>query len=520
MEAIPHLRDENCIRSLTDLGAMGIGGACGEMGEKTGVRINLNKVPLKDASLTAWEILVSESQERMLLVIPPEKLRKAKRILRIYGVEYAAIGKFTHSTSSGQAKKFEAFWRSKKVVDIDMNFLWGACPIEDLPVQKPEDLWGLTPQWHGVGLNPTNTTSPIRHIRPMGFIDLKHLAKETLGSYNVSSKREALTRFDKTVQGRTVIEPLGGKDGKMPTHISVVVPTRSQRGIITTVSYNPQWAHLDPQIYVRMIFHEAVSRAVLGGADPSNIFLCSNFYTPKPTPGINWHLREMVKETLAPLTEEFGMPIITGKDSSSGTYITESGEPFDSTQGKRIDVPPTFVLGTVGIVPNVRNVVTQDFKKPGSKIVLVGAHGKGERLKAFFKKLHSLYQQGDNPILSASVIGEGGLIRNLFEMCWGGDMGMEINMTAFGSRRIENALFGDFIGSLVFEISPNAKPEEIFFPLPWRIIGRTQEKPKIKIFMTDEKNTNWLQWQINELAEDYETTFSSSLRQGYGGQGS
>lgn len=309
MEAIPRLRDEDCVRTLTDLGAGGIAGAAGEMGAKTGIRVNLDKVPLKDASLTAWEILLSESQERMLLAVPREKLGKAKRILKMYAVEFSEIGKFTADN------KLTAFWRKKKVADIEMNFLWGAGPIENLAVSAPS-----SPEAMPAHIDPDGTSRSLRSI-----------------------EAEALITFDKTVQGRTVIEPL--ESGQV-TRISVISPTRSERGLATAISFNPEWSVLSPRKYARNVFYDAVRRVMGAGADGRNIFLCSNFYTPKPTPKWNWYLREMVHE-LAELTEEYGMPVITGKDSSSGTFVTDTNE--------RIDVPPTFALMAIGIIENIKH---------------------------------------------------------------------------------------------------------------------------------------------------------------------
>src|SRR5207247_4522654 len=95
--AIPALRDAGCIRSITDLGAGGLSCAAGEMGAGTGVRLNLDAVPLKDQSLTAWEILLSESQERMLMAVAPEKLSEAQAILDRYDVAHSVVGRFTDS---------------------------------------------------------------------------------------------------------------------------------------------------------------------------------------------------------------------------------------------------------------------------------------------------------------------------------------------------------------------------------------------------------------------------------------
>src|ERR1019366_43791 len=110
--AIPFLRDQECIRSITDLGAGGISCGAGEMGAETGVELDLDSVPLKDRSLTAWEILLSESQERMLMAVPPEKLEEALSILRRFEVGYTLLGRFTNTA------RLEATWKGQKVVDL------------------------------------------------------------------------------------------------------------------------------------------------------------------------------------------------------------------------------------------------------------------------------------------------------------------------------------------------------------------------------------------------------------------
>ena len=135
--AIPVLRDQECIRSITDLGAGGISCAVGEMGAETGVEIDLDAVPLKDQSLTAWEILLSESQERMLMAVPPEKLEQAQAILRRFEVASCVLGRFTDS------KRLQAKWRGETAVDLEMEFLWGACPIDPTETAPPE--WQLAP---------------------------------------------------------------------------------------------------------------------------------------------------------------------------------------------------------------------------------------------------------------------------------------------------------------------------------------------------------------------------------------
>jgi phosphoribosylformylglycinamidine synthase len=112
----------------------------------------------------------------------------------------------------------------------------------------------------------------------------------------------------------------------------------------------------------RLMIIEAISKAVAAGADYRQMVLCDNFYTPRVRPETAWDLREMV-ETIADMSVALGVPFISGKDSSSGTFETE---------GRRIDVPATLVVTAMGRLPDVREVVSKNFKRPGNRIVLVG----------------------------------------------------------------------------------------------------------------------------------------------------
>ncbi|MGH9375780.1 MAG: AIR synthase-related protein, partial [Terriglobia bacterium] len=182
--AIPVLRDAGCIRSITDLGAGGISSAVGEMSAETGASLLLDAVPLKDKSLTAWEILLSESQERMLIAVPPEKISEAQALLDRYEVAHAVIGSFTGSN------KLEAGWRSERVVGIEMSFLWGACPIDPIPVKKP-----------------ARQLTPLKIPEPRETAEWIEAVHRVLSHLHCADQSAAGSRFDSTVQGRTAIGP-------------------------------------------------------------------------------------------------------------------------------------------------------------------------------------------------------------------------------------------------------------------------------------------------------------------------
>ena len=490
--AIPVLRDQECIRSITDLGAGGISCAVGEMGSETGVRIDLGAAPLKDKSLTAWEILLSESQERMLVAVPPEKLEEARAILEKYEVGYSILG---HFTATG---RLEAIWRGQKVVDLEMGFLWEGCPID--PLQAAE---------------PRRQLQPSRIPEPRTQAEWSAAIHGVLGHYHCGDQSAAGCRFDTTVQGRTALGPYGGKNHTMPTNVYISAPLRGKPyGAITTLAFNPFYGEIDPAAMARLMTIEAITKAVAAGADYREMVLCDNFYTPRVRPEIAWDLRAMV-ETIADLSVALGVPFISGKDSSSGTFVTA---------GRRIDVPPTLAVAAMGRLPDVRKAVSKEFKRPGNRLVLVGrwdssalggsvyadSYGqRGDRLfdacdassiRKVWDTLLELHKRGG--YLSASAIAEGGILLRLFEASWGSGYGARISLDAFspsaGERngvpvqspaRKDGAIFGEFVGSVLLEAPSGLDLDQQLGGVPYLVIGEVLPEPQL--VLQDGTNVVW-----------------------------
>jgi phosphoribosylformylglycinamidine synthase len=481
--AIPVLRDQECIRAITDLGAGGISCAVGEMGSETGVRIDLDAVPLKDESLSAWEILLSESQERMLLGVPPEKVAEARRILERYEVGYSVLGQFTDTG------RLEATWRGEKVVDLEMAFLWEACPIDPLPVARPQ-----------------RELQPLRMSEPRTEAEWSAAIRGVLGHYHCADQGAAGCRFDTTVQGRTAVGPYGGRNHRMPTNVYVSAPLRGKPyGMITTLAFNPFYGEIDPAGLARLMIIEAITKAVAAGADYRQMVLCDNFYTPRVRPEIAWDLRTMV-ETIADMSVALGVPFISGKDSSSGTFETE---------GRRIDVPPTLVVAAMGRLPDVRKVVSKDFKRPGNRLVLLGRFDgealggsvyadscgqRGDRLfdaydassiRSLWDALLGLHAQ--DGYVSASAIAEGGILLRLFEAAWGSGYGARISLDAFSAgvgephgaplppphSRKDGLIFGEFVGSALLEVPSECNLDGQLGDVPYRVIGEVLLDPQL-----------------------------------------
>jgi phosphoribosylformylglycinamidine synthase len=502
---IPVLRDRDWIRSITDLGAGGISCAVGEMGAETGVRLNLDAVPLKDQSLTAWEILLSESQERMLIAVPPEKLAETQAVLDRYEVAHAVLGNFTDSG------RLEAFWRGQKVVDLEMSFLWGACPIDPIVVGEPQ-----------------------RHLRPVSIPEPRteeewsEAVRRVLTHYHCADQSPAGSRFDTTVQGRTAIGPYGGKNHRMPTSLYVSAPLRGKPcGVIATLAFNPFYGELSPGGMARLMMIEAITKAVVAGADYHQMVLCDNFYTPRVRPETAWELREMVA-TIADFSIEIGVPFISGKDSSSGTF---------EAAGRKIEVPPTLVVAAMGRVADVKRIVTKDFKRPGNRLVLVGRFDpgalggsvyadsfgqRGDRLfdaydaaaiRKLWDTLLRFHTQGG--YVSGCAIAEGGIFLRLFEGAFGSGWGARVHLDA-SSRRVgtepqgrrDGFLFGEFVGSALLEVPPESDLERYLGEIPHRVIGEVI--PESRLTLSDEGEIVWQQ-STSVLAESWSKTLREVL---------
>jgi phosphoribosylformylglycinamidine synthase len=244
--------------------------------------------------------------------------------------------------------------------------------------------------------------------------------------------------------------------------------------------------------------------------------LCDNFYTPRVRPETAWDLGAMV-ETIADMSVALGVPFISGKDSSSGTF---------EAAGRRIDVPATLVVATMGRLPDVRKVVSKEFKRPGNRLVLVGRFDsealggsvyadscgqRGERLfdayeassiMAVWDALLRLHRQ--EGYVSASAIAEGGILLRLFEAAWGSGNGARISLDAFPEGRKDGAIFGEFVGSVLLEVPSEHNLNGQFGNVPYRVIGEVLPDPQLVLL--DRGKVVW-QEPIAALGEVWSKTF-------------
>ncbi len=462
MEAIPVLRDHDCLRALTDLGAAGLSSAAGEMGADTGIWINLAWVPLKTEGMRPWEIWISESQERMLLCIPPAKWAEAGILLERYEVPSSVVGKFTASgrcrvvfrpelSQDEPTLAAQPYAETAFVVDLGFDDLRRACPLPKIVKKKPARRNG-------------STSLPLFHTSEDWKIGLKKI----LSHLSLCDQSAAGMQFDSTVQGMTVSGPFGGRTGSMPNDIWISTPVRGKTyGAAASLAFNPFYGDVNPAGMSKLMMLESISKLVAAGVGLKNIVLCDNFYTPRIGPERAYDLVEMVR-TCAALSRRLGIPFISGKDSSSGSFVGE--------RGFRMDIPYTLCVMALGRMPDVRNAVTKPWKAAGSRLLLVGplsaqlggsvfldCHGQRgtdlpdpdvDKTVAAWNRLSAFQARGK--ILSASAVAEGGIFRRVFEAALGSGLGCSIElenlMDILRTNRRETVLFAEMIGAVLIEL--------------------------------------------------------------------
>lgn len=512
MEAIPILRDNDCLRAITDLGAAGLSSAAGEMGSETGVWINLAWVPLKTEGMHPWEIWISESQERMLLCIPPEKCDDVLTILQRYEVPAAIIGKFTDThccqvifDSSNNLDPRSLPLRPELtgeiVVDLDFHELRKGCPLPRLTVKKPDII--------SVSFFPSPLESTDQWVSAIEAV---------LGHLNICDQSPAGFQFDKTIQGCIVRGPYGGRDGRMPNDIWVSTPIRGKPfGAAAAVGFNPFYGDVNPTTMAKLMMIEPITKLIAAGVDPGDIVLCDNFYTPRVTPEVAWTLKEMVL-ACCDISRELATPFVSGKDSSSGTFIGEDGQ--------RLDIPPTLAVMALGRMADVRKCISKPWKKPGNMLFLVGPlttnlggsiyldtlGQRGDKLPdPVPKELKNMWQilkplQEEGIVQSASALCEGGLIRRLFEAALGSGMGCHVGLSALNecvdTDQSEVGLFAEMIGAIMLEVDEN-NAQRVEKNLNGVFLGQVIEESTIRL----DTGSNKIDLPMKKLIHVWEKAF-------------
>lgn len=489
-DALIEARDAGLIRAIQDCGAGGFSSAIGEMGEKTGVHVDLANAPLKYQGLSPWEIWVSESQERMVIAVPKNKVKKFLIICKKYNVEAAILGKFDGT------KKLNVYFEKQPICILDMKFLHHGLPQRTMKAKKQ--------------ITVSKKEKPFVYLKTQK--NWMSALSKVVSHGNVCSKEPIVRLYDHTVQGTSVLQPFVGEKLDGPSDAVVVRPILDKSyGMVIAHGINPVLNTLDPYWGSMWSAVEAMTNYVAVGGNYKEASLINNYIWPFPDEESLWSLEKSV-DAVVDIMRAFKIPVISGKDSLSSTYR--------GSDGKTIKIPPVLCMSIFGRIPDITKTVTSDFKKDESFVYLVGkldtdAMGGSvfydiqsllgnivpkvniSLLPKIFSSLHKGIQKGG--ILSCHDISEGGLITALFEMCVGGNVGATIEIPK--SEQAEHFLFNETAGCFIVEIESEKKANSLLKNIPTIMLGKTQKK---KSLVAKKNNIILFEADIESLKESWQ----------------
>ena len=463
-DAIMEARDNDCIRAIQDSGGGGLSSAIGEMGSQIGVLVQLKNERLKYQGLSPWEIWISESQERMILAIPKNKIIKFKKICHKYNVEVSVLGMFDGS------KKLKVFFGRQKVCDLQMQFLHQGLPQRVMKAKKVSQ-----------SASQENKNPPIPRTKGKWV----EILQKVLTDGNICSKELILRMYDHTVQGTSVLQPFTGVSYDGPNDAAVIRPILNKPyGMVVSHGLNPILNRIDPYWGSIWAATEAIANYVAVGGVYQDASLVNNYIWPFPDEESLGSLDRSV-DAVVDFMKILKIPVISGKDSLSSTYRSDDG--------LVLKIPPVLCISVFGKIPNVIKTVSSDFKKAGSTIVLVGRQDSssmggsvyfaknnllGESvpkvdLKILPKVLDAInHGISEGKILSCHDVSEGGIITSIFEMSVGAKLGAKIKIEN-RHKRVDYFLFNETAGCFMAEVADKTTARKLFGGTPYEILGET-----------------------------------------------
>ena len=437
------------IKKCNDFGAGGVCVAIGEIAEH--IDIDLNKVPLKYQGLNGTEIAISESQERMAVVLSKEDVETFIQSALQENVKATPIATVTNSGA------LRMFWNGKMIVDLKRDFL------------------------HTNGATRTATAkveSSTHHSIQKEFNQQTFF--ETLQELNIASQKGMVEHFDSTVLGNTFFMPFGGKHQLTPSDVSahfIAEPSYTTSTLsLAAWGYHPKFTTANPYLGAVYAIIESVTKLVAAGANYKNIFLSFQEYFERlGNDATKWGKPLAILLGALETQHQIGIAAIGGKDSMSGTF-------------KDLHVPPTFVSFAVAS-EKADQIISTEFKKSNSFIYLIKVEKNEkqipnwDKLKNSWQIIHQLIKE--KRIISAKHVKDGGIATTIAQMSFGNKIGVVISTT-------ENLLELQ-LGSIVIETT---EAIDNFI-----LLGKTNSSSNLKF--------NNIEIEINEAIEKWTSTFES-----------
>ncbi|MBM4764558.1 phosphoribosylformylglycinamidine synthase subunit PurL [Bacillus sp. B15-48] len=482
LEACLEVVQSDALVGIQDMGAAGLVSSSSEMASKagSGIEMNLDLVPQRETGMTPYEMMLSESQERMLLVVKKGREQEIASLFERYGLEAVAIGHVTDD------KMLRLVHKGEVVAQVPADALAEDAPVYHKPSSEPayfREFQAMENEVPAVG-NVEET--------------LVNLLKQP----TIASKEWVYNQYDYMVRTNTVVAP--GSDA------AVVRIRGTEKALAMTTDCNSRYIYLDPETGGKIAVAEAARNIVCSGGEPLAITDCLNFGNPEK-PEIFWQL-EKSADGISEACRAFNSPVISGNVSL-----------YNETNGTAIY--PTPVIGMVGLVENVKDVTTQQFKQTGDLIYLLGEtkpeFGGSELQKLVHGKIfgkapeldlevETKYQQQvltairAGVVASAHDVSEGGVAVALAESLMGADnLGAEVDL----SGDTVAALFSE--SQSRFILSVKKEQQEQFEQLTDAVlIGKVVEEPKLRIAVDGNKA---VELEVNKLKEAWKGAISCLL---------
>ena len=430
LEACLELMSDKSIISIQDMGAAGLTSSSIEMVSKgnLGIELNLNKVPCREEKMNPYEIMLSESQERMLIVLENGKEEKAKKIFDKWNLDFSIIGKTTNS------KKIEIFFDEKKVVDIPINILAENAPIYDRK-------WKKTKLPQKIKFNKED-------FKKLKIVDV---LKKILSSPNICNKEWIWQQYDQTVMGDTIQKP-GTDSGVVRIHAT-------NKAVATSVDSSAVYCYAHPHTGGKQVVCENWRNLISVGSKPIAITNCLNFGNPEKEKNMG----EFVEcvQGINEASKFLDYPVVSGNVSF-----------YNETKDKGIK--PTPSIGGVGLLKNYKKMITMNFKEVNNLIIVIGKT-EGHLEQSLFARDILNEKKGPPPeinlfneknngetilklidkdfIKSAHDVSLGGIITAISKMSIYGKKGFKLNKLNTLVNKFEY-FFGEDQGRYIVEIDP------------------------------------------------------------------
>ena len=479
LEACLELMTGDSIIAIQDMGAAGLTSSSIEMASKgkLGIKLNLNKVPCRELKMTPYEIMLSESQERMLIVLENGEENKAKKIFDKWNLDFAVIGKTTNS------KKIELYFDEEKVADIPVNIL-----VENSPIYNRK--------WKKTKLPKKNK------FKKEDFKNLKitNVLSKMLSNSNICSKEWIWQQYDHTVMADTIQKP-GGDAGVVRVH-------GTNKAVAASVDSSATYCYAHPLTGGKQIVCESWRNLISVGAQPIAITNCLNFGSPEKEENMGEFVECL--QGLGEASKYLNFPVVSGNVSF-----------YNQTKDKGIK--PTPSIGGVGLIKNYKKMITMDFKKIDNLVLVIGKteghldqsifardilnekNGPPPEINLFNEKNNGetiLNLIDKNYIKSVHDISLGGIMIAVAKMCIKGKKGITLKKPNYLINQFEY-LFGEDQGRYIIEIEKENfdKIKEILnkSSIHYDMLGILTEsdifidsKSKVTIDELIASNTSWL----------------------------